>query len=163
MPTNKIRTMIPIEPVPLAVAGWDVTPGEEGRRSGVTPAILGTVARYASLVESAARDLAAVLDRGEWNAIADANNGCADLWDYGDGPQLSPLTLLWANVHDSEGLGEKWGIDARGLVRKLKALGPHHGEAILAAVRWFWDHCAEVDHQAHDWWTPSYRRAAVKE
>jgi len=162
MPTTKQRTMIPIEPAPLAVAGWDVTPGDDGRREGVTTAILGTVNRFAALVEQAGRELDAVLTRDEWNALADANNGCYDLFDHAE-PMTSPLTILWANVQDSEGLGEKWGIDPRALVRKLKALAPLHGEAILAAVRWFWHHCDAIDHQKDEWWAPSFRRTAVKE
>lgn len=161
MPTNKTRTMIPIEPVPLAVAGWDVTPGEDGRREGVTTAVIGTLNRFAALVEQAAREVDAVLSREEWNALADANNGCYDLFDFGE-PQTSPLTILWANVQDSEGLGEKWGIDRRSLVAHLKRLTPLHGEAILAAVRWFWSHCDAIDHQKDEWWTPKFRRAAVE-
>ena len=160
MPTIKYRTLIPVEPVPLAVAGWDVTPGDEGRREGVTPAIIGTLNRYAALVERGEFELRAVLARNDWNAIADANNGCYDLYDYGDA-QTAPLTLIRANVQDSPGLGEKWGIDAAGLVATLRGLAPHHGEAILAAVRWFWSHCESVDHQRDEWWTPAYRRAAV--
>jgi hypothetical protein len=76
------------------------------------------------------------------------------------GPATSPLLMAWANVQDSEGLGEKWGIDRKELVAKLQSLAPHHGEAILCAVRWFWSNCSTVDHQRDEWWSPEFRRAA---
>lgn len=122
--------------------------------------VAGALLRYSQLVERGAAELRPVLSRAEWNAIADANNGCADIHDYIDGPMLSALGLILANVQDSIGLGEKWSIDAKELCAKLSELAPHHGEAILAAVRWFWEHCEEgqIDHTEDEWWTPNFRR-----
>ena len=163
MPTDKLKVLLLPDLAPLAVAGCDLAPDPHTGRREVTGQVNGVVRRYAALVERGAAELAAVLTRAEWNAIADANNGCADIWDWaGDGgPQLSPLTLIRANVADSEGLGAKWDIDQRGLVKKLGALAPHHGEAILSAVRWFWDHCADIDHSSFAWWAPAFRKESL--
>jgi hypothetical protein len=156
MPTEKARVMVTIHDPQVGP-----TIGRE--LNGLS--LAGVLGRYADLVERGARDLEAVLERAEWNAIADANNGCADMWDYTDGPPATPpLLMFWANVHDTPGLGEKWGIDQKRLVKKLQGLAPHHGEAILAAVRFFWDHCepGEINHQKDEWWTPEFRRQNTK-
>ena len=54
----------------------------------------------------------------EWCAILDANNG---VQLFAGGVELSP-SMIWANVHDTEGLGKKWDIDQRALVQRLQAL-----------------------------------------
>lgn len=114
--------------------------------------------RYAALVELGTRDAARVLTRGEWNAVADANNGALELYEYVDGPdRLSPLLVIWSNVQDSDGLGAKWGINQTALVKKLRDLRPHCGEAIMVAVRWFWAHL-QIDHTKDAWWEPEFRR-----
>jgi hypothetical protein len=158
VPTDKPRVMVTIHDPRLAP-----TVGAE-KFDGFS--LAGLVSRYAALVERGAADLKAVLSRAEWNAIADANNGCADMWDYPDGVgATSPLLMFWANVHDSPELGAKWEIDAKRLVKKLQGLAPHHGEAILCAVRWFWTHCepGQIDHTKDEWWTPEFRRKATEE
>lgn len=163
MPTERPRVTLIPDAIASAIAGYDLTPDPESGRREYTAAINGSIRRYAALIERGASELDAVLSREEWNALADANNGCADLYDYIEGgPATSPLLMFWANVQDSEGLGAKWGIDQRGLVKKLKALAPHHGEAILAAVRWFWQHCETVDSLKDEWWKPAYRASVIE-
>jgi hypothetical protein len=151
VPTEKKRiTLIPDDDA-LAVLGRDLT------ADGATMAVNGALAEYAFVIDRSARDLAAVLDRKEWNAIADVMNGCADLMDYG-GPQFSPLLMVTANLQDSPGIDKKWKIDVPDLCRRLSALTAVHGYAILAAVRWFWTH--KVNHQKDEWWTAAFRHAA---
>lgn len=45
---------------------------------------------------------------------------------------------------------------------KLRALGYAEAEAVAAAVRWFWGHCGDIDHQTDNWWTAAFRQARVK-
>lgn len=150
MPTEKTRlTAIP-DVEALTAIGYDLD------EDGQTLCVTGPARRLARLVTRAARELDAVLTRPQWNAIADVMNGCADLYDYAD-TGVPPLLMLRANLQDSPGLGEKWGIDVADLCRQLDALTPTHGEAILCAVRWAWRHCDAWDHTADDWWTPAFR------
>ena len=163
MPTDHKRLTIIPDFQALATVGRDLRhKTKPDRWENVTLGVNGALGELALLIESATTELDAALTRREWNAIADVMNGCADLYDY-SGPQIGPLTLLVGNLQDSEGLGAKWGIDTADLVRRLQVLTPLHGFAILAAVRWFWAHCNDVDHQKHNWWLPRYRRRAVQE
>lgn len=163
MPTEKKRlTFIP-DIASLAVCGRDIRPDEGGKWSDASQQVNGVLRRHAMLVEQAARELDAVLAREEWNLIADVNNGSANLWDYCES-QLPLLAGITANVEDGDALekaGEKWGVDAKALVRKLKKLSPLHGEAIADAVRWFWDHPDGIDFAADPWWLPAFRRKAI--
>lgn len=164
MPTERKRlTLIP-DVESLAVCGRDIRPGEGGKWSDATQQVNGVIRRHALLIEQAGRELAAVLTRGEWNLIADVNNGTADLWDY-SGSDMPAMSMIAANVEDGhrlDGAGEKWGVDVPGLLAKLRALTPTHGEAIADAVRWFWDHDG-IDHTAAEWWHPAFRRRAAKD
>lgn len=151
MPTEQKRlTAIP-DADALAVLGYDTT------EDGQTACVVGPARRLARLVEQATAELAAVLDRAEWNAIADVMNGCADLYDYA-GSDVPALLMVRMNLQDSPGLGEKWGVDVPALCRRLEALTPTHGEAILCAVRWAWRNCDEWDHTKDDWWAPAFRK-----
>jgi len=136
----------------LAVLGYAV---EEDGQTGV---IVGPARRLARLVEQATAELSAVLDRNEWNAIADVMNGTADLYDFADS-QVPALMMVRANLQDSPGIGKKWGVKLPDLLVKLAALTPLHGEAILCAIRWFWRNTDQkVDHTTEDWWRPEFRR-----
>lgn len=164
VPTERKRlTLIP-DLDALAVLGRDIRPDEEGRWQDATTAVNGALKRYALLSEQANRELDAVLTRAEWNLIADVNNGCADLYDYA-ATDCPALVMIRANVVDGdrlEGAGKKWGVDVPGLVAKLDALTPLHGEAIADAVRWFWSH-PDLDHAKDHWWLAAFRRRAVQE
>jgi hypothetical protein len=46
--------------------------------------------------------------------------------------------MLWANVADSVGLGEKWQIDQDALVQTMRAWTPAEALAAWEAVRRFW-------------------------
>lgn len=135
----------------LTVLGYDLD------EDGQTLCITGPQRRLAQLVERAARDIP--LSRAEWNAVADVMNGCADLYDYAES-SVPALLMVAANLEDSPGIGEKWSVDAKALLRKLQRLTPTHGEAILAAVRWAWRHVDAWDHAKDEWWTPAFRRQA---
>lgn len=151
MPTEQRRvTGIP-DHAALAVLGYDL---DEDGQTGV---IVGPARRLARLVEGAARELDAVLNRAEWNAIADVLNGCADLYDYAD-TDIPAILLVRSNLADSPELGAKWQVDVPDLCRRLEALTPLHGEAILCAVRWAWRHCKAWDHTHASWWEPAFRR-----
>lgn len=165
MPTERKRLTFLPDLDALAVCGRDIRPDEGGRWSSPTDQVNGMIRRHALLIDRAARELDAVLTRAEWNLIADVNNGCADLWDY-SGSGLPYLTGIAANVEDGDrldGVGGKWAVDVPALLAKLRALTPTHGEAIADAVRWFWDHPQEIDHTRDEWWTPAFRRKAVRE
>lgn len=138
----------------LAVLGYDVT------EDGQTLCIAGPQRRLARLVSRAARELGAVLTRGEWNAIADVMNGCADLYDYAESG-VPALLMVKANLQDSPGIDKKWKIRLPDLLRKLDALTDTHGEAILCAVRWAWRNVDAWDHAKDEWWTPTFRRAGI--
>lgn len=130
--------------------------------------VSSALARYAELVDRASREVSKRLKREEWNYLADVLNGCADLWDWSETPMPS-LSLIRANVADAhalDGAGDKWFGDGnpgsgdkatKGFIAKLAELEPIHGDAILAAVRWFWRHHRTVDHIEHAWWTTQYR------
>lgn len=83
-------------------------------------------------------------------------NGCADLWDYG-GIHTPPTMMIIANLKDSPGIAEKWEIDLPDLIRRLRKMSPAEGEAILAAVRWLWDHCDEIGSSVDEWWKIGFR------
>lgn len=133
----------------LTILGYSV--GEDGQ----TGVITGPARRLARLVTAATRELGAVLEHAEWNAIADVMNGSADIYDYAD-TEVPAIMMIVANLQDSDGIGKKWEIDVADLARRLNALTPLHGEAILCAVRWAWRNCEAWDH-ADEWWTPAYR------
>jgi hypothetical protein len=68
--------------------------------------------RYMAMV---ADELARLdLSKNEWCAIMDANNGVEQ---YLGGAAMMP-SMLWANVHDSDGLGKNGGSMRRGWSRK---------------------------------------------
>lgn len=134
----------------LAVLGYSV------EEDGQTGAITGPQRRLARLVSRAARELDAVLDRNEWNAIADVMNGTADLYDYADS-DVPALLMVRANLEDSPGIDKKWKIKLPELLAKLQALTPVHGEAILCAVRWAWRNVDAWDHAKDEWWKPTFR------
>lgn len=89
------------------------------------------LARYYALLE---RSLATVqLTEAEANALCDANNGCGL-------EEAMPTSMLWANVLDTPGLGEKWGIETDLLVSKVRSLSPLQSAAVLDAIERFWVH-----------------------
>ena len=80
------------------------------------------------------------LTRNEWCAICDANNGYI-IFDEGL-PDLS-WQGCWANVADTPGLGEKWGIDQRELVTQLRNMSLASKAAVAEVVTRFWDIISE--------------------
>lgn len=112
----------------------------------------------------ATHEAAQVLTRAEWNYLADACNGL--MVDPG---VSNPDVFLWAEASDAHKLnrlGDKWfpagkKADAAvaSLVTRLQQLTYAHAWAVIAAIQWFWDHCAaDVDHQRDEWWSLPFRR-----
>lgn len=71
-------------------------------------------------------------ERSEALAIMDVCNGT--LWESWSVP------LLWASVDDSEGLGQKWGIDQPALVARLRQMTYAEALAVVDAAERFWNH-----------------------
>lgn len=86
------------------------------------------VDRYSIMV----LDLMPNFSRNEWCAICDANSG-TDMM----GGLASP-TMIWANVHDSIRLDEKWSIDQDALVKRLQQLRPSELLAVAEVCVRFW-------------------------
>lgn len=134
----------------LAVLGYDRT------EDGGTGLMQAPAIRLAWLVERNTPRF----ERDEWNAILDAMNGTAELYDW-TCEQIAPQLMVAANLHDTPGLSEKWKIDVAGLIKRVRRLNDIEGEAILCAVRWAWRNCNEFEHEADEWWTPEFRRSHV--
>lgn len=88
--------------------------------------------RYMLLISDQLRRID--MSRAEWCAILDANNGVQIYTGAGD----ISATMLWANVHDTPGLGEKWGIDHTALVKKMQQYPQSALLAILEVCDRFW-------------------------
>jgi hypothetical protein len=96
---------------------------------------LNTVAeRYLAMVRDELSRIG--LSREEWHALLDANNGVEIYIGSGRWPE----SLVWANVHDTTGLEEKWGIDQKALVAKLQALPKSSLIAIQEVIDRVWAH-----------------------
>jgi len=118
-------------PAPVQFRPGSLAPKLEARAQDGRP--LGAVAsrdleRYYVALERALP----TFSKHEAMAILDANNG--SLWEPWS------VSLLWANVADTEALGEKWGIDQSDLVARLRALSHIEALAVADACERFWDH-----------------------
>jgi hypothetical protein len=136
--------------------------------------IVGALARYADAIDHAGRELDKVFSRQEWNYLADVLNGCADVWEWSESPAMPSIAWIAANAEDAHSLdraGDKWfgeelepgsGDKAtKAMLAKLRGLAPIQGDAILAAIRFFWSH-TEIDHSKAKWWLPQFRLRAVE-
>lgn len=84
--------------------------------------------------EALERALATVeLSEAEASALCDANNGT--IWDSWS------VSLLWANVADTPGLGEKWGCDTNALIAKIRDWNHFQAQAVVDAIERFWVQC----------------------
>jgi hypothetical protein len=89
--------------------------------------------RYYHALDQALAYVRGTLSEGEASAICDANNGTFwESWSF---------TMLWANVHDTPGLGEKWGIDQAALIAKMQKWSLIQAMAVVDAVERFWIGC----------------------
>ena len=118
----------------LAVLRATARDGEDFSLSGRINSI---VQRYGEVVARECPEFSL----GEWCAICDANNGTI----LDDMP--STTAFMWANVADSEGIGEKWGIDAEKLVAKMRKLGYAQTVAVAEVVQRFWSDCTRFDNE----------------
>ena len=98
----------------------------------------GRIAAICSRYERIVRDLVPELSVGEWLAIMDANNGGSDVWHGAEHDSGAHGTMIWANIADSPGIGEKWDIDAKALVRRLQKLSAAELFAIDEVVARYW-------------------------
>ncbi len=106
--------------VPLAL----VLGGHDENRSGRVNEVCD---RYLAIVA----DSQPRWSQAQWSAVCDALNGC---W-LRDGDSLR---FLWAEVADTEGLGQKWGIDQDELVRELREMPMAGKVAVVELVERFW-------------------------
>ena len=77
-------------------------------------------------------DLAPTLTEPQWMAVLDALNGTALNDD-------AALRHAWAEVQESEGLGEKWAIDQAALTAVIKALDRLRLFALREIVARYWE------------------------
>ena len=117
-------------PLAAALAGYD-----ESRSARVNQ----VCADYIECIQHAMPEL----PRAEWCAIFDALNG---LWI--EPGEASTRRLLWAEIADCEGLGEKWGIDQTALYTRVRAMTVPELIAVCEATRAFWLHCQQPTDQA---------------
>lgn len=173
MPSENRRIMLTVTPAlakSLRILGLSPEPDNEaGLAVAGAMQITATVGRYADAVDRASRELDRLLRREEWNFLADCLNGCADVWEWSETP-MGSMFLILAEAEDSQklnGTGDKWfGQEIQpgsgekktaDLLEKLRGLTQIHGDAILAATRYFWSHGQEVDHSEDKWWTVDFR------
>lgn len=101
--------------------------------SGLSQRIAAVLMRH----EAMCRSLMPSFTKAEWRAIMDANNGGSDSLTVES--ETMPL-MVWANVHDTSGLGKKWKIDQAKLVKKLQKLSRAELLAVDEAINRFWNH-----------------------
>jgi hypothetical protein len=107
--------------------------GAEGDREYSFAGRVGTIiARYDRLIA----DAMPAFTRGEWCAVMDANNGGTLPWGTEDLP--ASVTMVWANLADSRGMDEKWGVDSSALVGRLRGLPLPAAMAVVEAIDRFW-------------------------
>jgi len=112
----------------------DDRPEDKGlwTRSG----LLNTVAaRYAEVC----RRHCPTLTMAEWCACMDALNG---VWMQATSAhEASRLTVVWAEVYDADrlnGLGAKWGCDAKALAERIREMDYATTVALVDAVERWW-------------------------
>lgn len=76
------------------------------------------------------------LSEAEASAICDANNGT--FWADDEAGMAGTQTMLWANVADTPGLSEKWGIDQDALIAKMRGWSHIQALAVIDACERFW-------------------------
>lgn len=173
MPTKRKRVPVAFDDKAVVALGLD--PDIEGEVSSA--ALAGAVARYADLMYVAAADLDRLWRRAQWAFVAE----CLRRTKF---PAFAPtdhtahLAVIEAieEAHAAKRLGEMHFIDAieaaklthaaarkradervAALCQQLRALTPVHGAAVLAAVRWYWAHEAELKGAKDEWWLPHAR------
>lgn len=110
------------EPLEALISGRQEMDSLSGRLSTVAE-------RYAWIIEEHKPELT----EAEWNACRDSLNGTF-LKD------MFTLKLVWANVDDADddGLGEKWGIDAKALARRIREMKPAELVSLVESVEAWW-------------------------
>lgn len=117
-------------------SGGDWLDGQiQKREVGSSPSLVARrdLGRYYQALSRALKEVD--LTEAEASAICDANNGSFWTEDH------VPDSMLWANVADSIGLGEKWGIDREELVKKIRVWPQIQRLAVIDAVERFWAEC----------------------
>lgn len=106
------------EPLQRALAGF------EGNRSGRINQICD---RYMEIIEAECPPLT----EPEWLALCDLLNGT---WL----DDQASVRFLWAEVADSKGTAEKWGIDTDDLAKRVRSMSQAQTTAIVEVVQKFW-------------------------
>ncbi|MDX2289795.1 MAG: hypothetical protein NW217_13350 [Hyphomicrobiaceae bacterium] len=92
---------------------------------------LSTVAeRYSAILEAHKPRLS----EAEWNACRDALNG---VW-HGDMMSISLIGAAIADADNHDGLGAKWGVDARALAARVHEMPIAGKVALIEAVETWW-------------------------
>jgi hypothetical protein len=94
------------------------------------------VARYDDLIRLAMPEFS----EKQWCAIFDANNGTILSIDNDPHWPGNYFAGVWANVADSRGFDEKWGVDVQKLSARLRDLEPAQKIAVVEAIQTFWEH-----------------------
>lgn len=142
---------------------------------GIEPSsypIATALSQYARAIEDATASVSQVLGRQEWNYLADVLNGCGDIYAESG---LSARLVLTAEAEDAHRLnrtGDKWfapddpavvvegeSPDERvaALLLTLRGLSEIEAQAVLLAVRHFWERSEEIDHTVDEWWGIAHR------
>lgn len=177
MATKDKRYSVGPGPDVLAALGLDPT-----IKGDVTAgAILGAVERLADGFQAAVGALTGHFHRREWEFLADVMR-CAEFPEF-DG-QLPAHLMIVETIERAQRdrrAGDRWFISAhdqltltvgaamkrsddrvKEVCDRIRSLSPIHGDAVLAAVRWYWRHHEDKSAVGGEWWLPSARKAWVR-
>lgn len=173
MPTNRKRVAFAPDHKALVALGLD--PDLDG--TVTSAAVSGALARYADLMYEAAADMDRLWRRTQWGFVADClRNTRFPVFTPSDYPAHLAVIQAIDREHGERRIGDGWFLNAidgaqltlvaarqksdarvKAVCEQLRALTPVHGAAVLAAVRWYWDHEEELKDTAREWWLPSDR------
>lgn len=97
-----------------------------GEGEGLSRRINDLAVRYGEIVTRCLP----TLTHGQWCAVLDALNGTL--------LEADTIAMLWMDIEDTPGLGEKWNIDQPLLVKTLQCLGYAELVAIATTVERYW-------------------------
>ena len=126
MPTRRLSLHLP------QVALDALSPGPDDTLAG---RITEVALRHRALLTEATPSLT----EAQWCACADALNGYWLLCESAE-PTADPVRHVWAEIADTDGLGDKWNIDAQALSELLVDMPYAAQAAVCDVVRRFWQH-----------------------
>lgn len=129
------------------------------------------LAAYAKAIEDATASVAQVLSQQDWNYLADCLNGCWHVTELSglsakgvlraeaeDAHRLNLLGYKWYNAEGDRGAEKRSIADTavRNLLLALAGLSEIEAQAVLLAVRHFWNN-KDIGHNEEEWWTIRHR------